>query len=300
MAEYTALAPLFTDIANAIRSKTGETGAITANSFPDLIRTLQPPTPPISNILNDNTWSQIRDVTDKGLQANYWAVGDVKMDKIDGTFGDTVVNNTYGFFILDLVHRPNEEGLGIVFGGFKTDKSGGTDIAICASNYGYNNQTVGFLMNQSNTSSNGWRDSYMRNTIIPQFIVSLSTDLQKNIRTSTIWSHNKPGGSANDNSNWVTATSDKVYLLAEFEIFGVRTFANSYERYNQAQMTYYKNGNSKVKYRHSVTSSAVNWWGRSANCSSSTNTAFCYVYGDGTENISLPNYSYGFAPCFRL
>ena len=37
MAEYTALAPLFTDIANAIRSKTGETGAITANSFPEKI-----------------------------------------------------------------------------------------------------------------------------------------------------------------------------------------------------------------------------------------------------------------------
>lgn len=37
MAEYTALAPLFTDIANAIRSKTGETGAITANSFPTMI-----------------------------------------------------------------------------------------------------------------------------------------------------------------------------------------------------------------------------------------------------------------------
>ena len=37
MAEYTALAPLFTDIANAIRSKTGETGAITANTFPEEI-----------------------------------------------------------------------------------------------------------------------------------------------------------------------------------------------------------------------------------------------------------------------
>ena len=40
MAEYTALAPLFTDIANAIRSKTGETGAITANSFPEQINSL--------------------------------------------------------------------------------------------------------------------------------------------------------------------------------------------------------------------------------------------------------------------
>ena len=41
MAEYTALAPLFTDIANAIRSKTGETGAITANSFPNKITSIQ-------------------------------------------------------------------------------------------------------------------------------------------------------------------------------------------------------------------------------------------------------------------
>ena len=40
MAEYTALAPLFTDIANAIRSKTGETGAITANQFPQEINAI--------------------------------------------------------------------------------------------------------------------------------------------------------------------------------------------------------------------------------------------------------------------
>lgn len=40
MAEYTALAPLFTDIANAIRSKTGETGQITANQFPDKITSI--------------------------------------------------------------------------------------------------------------------------------------------------------------------------------------------------------------------------------------------------------------------
>ena len=41
MAEYTALAPLFTDIANAIRSKTGETGAITANLFPQYITSIK-------------------------------------------------------------------------------------------------------------------------------------------------------------------------------------------------------------------------------------------------------------------
>ena len=48
MAEYTALAPLFTDIANAIRSKTGETGAITANSFPEKINQIELGTPEVS------------------------------------------------------------------------------------------------------------------------------------------------------------------------------------------------------------------------------------------------------------
>lgn len=48
MAEYTALAPLFTDIANAIRSKTGETGQITANNFPEQISNITS----VLNILN--------------------------------------------------------------------------------------------------------------------------------------------------------------------------------------------------------------------------------------------------------
>lgn len=48
MAEYTALAPLFTDIADAIRSKTGETGKITANTFPEQISNITS----VLNILN--------------------------------------------------------------------------------------------------------------------------------------------------------------------------------------------------------------------------------------------------------
>lgn len=52
MAEYTALAPLFTDIANAIRSKTGETGAITANLFPERINSIQIQNLGVLNTLN--------------------------------------------------------------------------------------------------------------------------------------------------------------------------------------------------------------------------------------------------------
>ncbi len=41
MAEYTALRPLFSDIANAIREKDGSTGTIPAETFPDRIRGIQ-------------------------------------------------------------------------------------------------------------------------------------------------------------------------------------------------------------------------------------------------------------------
>lgn len=52
MAEYTALAPLFTDIANAIRSKTGETGQITANLFPAKINMISTGTNGYTSISN--------------------------------------------------------------------------------------------------------------------------------------------------------------------------------------------------------------------------------------------------------
>lgn len=49
-------------------------------------------------------------------------------------------------------------------------------------------------------------------------------------------------------------------LLTEFEVQGARTYANDYEKNHRTQMDYYKNGNSKIKYRHDSTSSAVWWW----------------------------------------
>jgi hypothetical protein len=55
-------------------------------------------------------------------------------------------------------------------------------------------------------------------------------------------------------------------------------------------------GNSKVKYNHSATSTAVFWWLRSPYASFSTN--FVYVYTDGTVYVNNAFYSIGFAPGF--
>lgn len=105
---------------------------------------------------------------------------------------------------------------------------------MCASNYS-TSSTEGFIMNQSNVTTGGWNGSYMKTTIIPQFKKALPSDLVNNIKTTTIWTHNTTGGSENNSGSNVTSTQETVYLLAEFEIFGSRTYANQYEQNHQTQ-----------------------------------------------------------------
>ena len=95
-----------------------------------------------------------------------------------------------------------------------------------------------------------------------------------------------------------TKTTDYLPLLAEYEIFGTRTYANSAEKNYQAQYAYYSAGNSKVKYRHSATGSTAWWWERSPNYYYSS--TFCYVGLNGAADYYNAWYSYGVAPAFRV
>ena len=85
-------------------------------------------------------------------------------------------------------------------------------------------------------------------------------------------------------------------MLSEYEVFGSITYGNTNEKSKQAQYSYYSAGNSKVKYNHSATSTAVFWWLRSPYAGSST--YFVIVISDGTVILTDANYSYGFAPGF--
>lgn len=111
----------------------------------------------------------------------------------------------------------------------------------------------------------------------------------------TKYSDNSGGGS--DNASYVTATTQKIFLLAEFEVHGTRYYANSAERNYQKQYDYYKNGNSKVKYQHSSTGSACFWWLRSVYATYTT--YFCLVNTDGGASDDIAYNSYGFAPGFK-
>ena len=265
--------------------------------------------------LNDNSWAAIHSVS--GTGASYWAVGDRKAVTVNGTVGTQAVNGTYYAYIIGFNHNSSKEGNGITFGTFKTALSGGTDICLVDGNYnGYStNGTKYFNMNHSsNTNAGGWKGCDLRydvlgstntndgdatattatNPVANTLMAALPSDLLAVMQPMTIYTDNTGGGS--DNASYVTKTTDYLPLLAEYEIFGTRTYANSAEKNYQAQYAYYSAGNSKVKYRHSATGSTAWWWERSPNYNNSNN--FCNVNTNGNANNNNARNSNGVAPDF--
>ena len=250
-------------------------------------------------VLNDATWAQIQSVADASTGPNYWSVGDTKQITLNGKVSDglTLSNYQTWVYIIGFDHNSAVEGTGIAFGGFKTAQTSGIDVALYDSGY-LNDKTSGqwFNMNNSNTNTGGWKNSRMRSTTLPLVKSALPSELTSVIKTTSIYSDNTGGGS--DVASYVNTTQDELYLLAEFEIFGARTYANSAERNYQKQYAYYVAGNSKVKYRYNSTAAVVFWWERSVDAPTANN--FCGVNTNGTANRAFASSSRGLAPAFKV
>ena len=253
----------------------------------------------IPTVLNNATWAQIKEVADQSKGANYWSVGDTKQITINGKVSDGLTLSNYStyVYIIGFDHNSVVEGTGIAFGGFKTAQTSGTDVALCDSGYGPSKSSgQWFNMNNNNRTTGGWASCNMRNNTLPLVKSAMPSDLQAVLKTTTIYSDNTGGGSTA--ASYVTATQDELYLLAEFEIFGARSYANTAEQTKQQQYAYYVAGNSKVKHNHSSTATAVDWWERSV---AATYTAFfCFVSTDGTASSDLADHSRGLVVAFKV
>ena len=242
--------------------------------------------------LANNTPDIIAAAAKSGQAANYWSVGDKVGIAVNGSFGGLSYNNTVYAFILGFNHNSSVEGGNSIH--FQFGKTAaGVDIAFVNS---YGSTSTGFCMNTSNTNSGGWNNSYMRKTICPAFLAALPKAWQNIIAACTKYSDNTGGGS--NTASYVTATSDKIWLLSEMEVQGTRSYANSAEANYQKQYDYYRNGNSKVKYQHTATTSACSWWLRSVDAS--YRYYFCDVNADGSAGSRHASYSFGFAPGFKV
>ena len=261
---------------------------------------------PVSgNELNTYTWAQIKQVSDAGLASTYWNVGDAKQIKVNGTVKSTAINMDVWAFILGFNHNSAKEGTNRIH--FQIGKVSKTGNQICFIDAQYGNWNGTFTMNGStsgnSTNAGGWNGCTMRTTVLNQnptspaansFMAALPSDLRAVMKSVTKYSDNT-GGSSNAASA-ITATTDYLFLLSEFEVQGARTYASQYEQNSQLQYDYYKAGNTKVFNKHNATTTTAYWWLRSVRAGDTI--YFCRVHPDGSPNRNDSGRSYGVAPAF--
>ena len=250
--------------------------------------------------LNDYSWEEISAVSQRGDAKNLFSVGDTKSIVLNGTVGNTTFSNVkIDAYILGINHNAGVEGNNRIH--FCIGKVNNKTVGLIDSQYrqypmtssGYFSMSYG----NSNTNVGGWEGCYMRSTIMPAIKDALPIDLQNVLKTVTKFTDNTgDGGGSND--SYVTATTETICLEAEFEVQGKRGYANSYEQNKQKQYDYYKNGNSKVRYKYNNTNSTVWWWNRSPY--SVNSTGFCSVYTDGSANFTYSRRCRAVAPCFYV
>ena len=258
-------------------------------------------------VLNNNDWATIRAVSDAGQGANYWSVGDTKTITINGKAGATTFSNlSIDAYIIGFNHNSAKEGANRIH--FKLGKISGVQVGLVDSSYdSYVSMSGKFTMNTRNTNSGGWNGSHMRKTVLGSdstptsptantLLAALPSDLRAVMKAVTKYSDNTGGNNMASN---VTATTDYLFLLAEFEVFGTRMYANSAEQNYQAQYDYFKAGNSKVHYRHSATGSKAWAWLRSVYYAGNYRT-FCIINTSGAIDTYDASYSYAVAPGFAV
>ena len=273
--------------------------AINATEYKDYTLTLDYVNP----VLDKNEWKVIKKVADADKGANYWAVGDTKRITLNGKVGATTISNLkVDAFIIGFNHNSGKEGSNRIH--FLLGKIGGKFVGLVDSYYdpsGYATTSGAFTMNTSDTNSGGWAKTQMRSTVLGAasdptnptantLLAALPADLRAVMKSVTKYTDNTGGGS--NSASAVTATTDYLWLLAEFEVFGSRTYANSSEPSSQAQYEYFKAGNSKIAYKHSAAETAAAWRLRSPYYNNTN--SFCAVDSGGGA------YNYGAARSLAL
>ena len=260
----------------------------------------------IQEVLDDNSWEMIKRVADADEGANWWSVGDTKSIVLNGRIGILQANNlSIDAFILGFNHNASREGQHRIH--FAIGKISGKQVALCDSEYDSYTSSTCFHMNSSNDNGGGWNQSYMRKTILGNsgspssppansLLAALPADLRAVMQSVSKYTDNT--GNASNSSGAVTATVDWLWLMAEFEVYGSRTYANQYERNSQQQYDYFKAGNPKTFGKHNATGTVVWAWSRSPDYAGN---GYFVVFGtDGTANLNGANYSGGLFAGFAV
>lgn len=231
------------------------------------------------------SWELIARVSQSGMASKWFQVGDKKVITLRGTVAGTTVNTTLYAVILGIGHNPTyEKEAGIHFGiGFRNG----------------NLTSVGkFAMNTTSSASGGWKSSNMRTTILGStgdknsptagtFLSLLPQEVRNVMKVCTKYTYIPSS---------VTATSDLLWLMSEYELMGSITYGSTEEQTYQKQYDYFKAGNSKICYDTSA--KALSQWTRTKDASYDEYFIGCNMSGSIIRYS--PRGAYGIIVCFGV
>lgn len=250
--------------------------------------------------LEEMSWADIRKISDAGLASSYWSVGDTKTITLNGTVGArTFSNYQVKAFILGFDHNASREGSNRIHFCIGKSMESSTMVALVDDYLDAGTTVECFHMNNTNTTRGGWKDSYMRNTIMSQFKNILPSDLRSNMKSVTKYTNND--GFSSDES-YTTATTDYLFLMSIFE--GGRE-ASSGNTVFQETYAYFLAGNSGTfsqDYNPSgVPSKRFHGWSRTPNVMSASNAdKFWAFYMESSYESISAIASKGISPCFCI
>ena len=285
--------------------------------------------PAVGTALNSCSWEDISKIAAAGLADTYWDVGATKTITINGTVGTLSLSNlSVDVFIIGFDHNSSVEGTNKIH--FQIGKISSKQVGLCCGSYNSykTDGTKIFNMNHwGNYNYGGWAGCDLRydilggtdvapsgygsavttsrvgysasatcatNPVANTLMAALPSDLRAVMKGVTKYA-DAVGNSSNVAAN-VKAFTDYLFLLAEFEVQGARTYANQYEQNYQKQYAYYSAGNSKVFYKHNGTTTAAYWWLRSAYYI--YYYGFCIVSTDGSAYDDYARNALALAPGF--
>lgn len=273
------------------------------------------------------TWEQLADIARQGIWAeNNIKIGDYKALTLNGTVGTVALNNytTYAT-IIGFDHNKDKEIIGyphaITFGLFADINK--VQICLLDSSYNkYSTSSASFAMNpasseSSSTNAGGWQKAKIRKNILGStdvengnatpaaitnpgtntLMAALPAELRAVLKPITKYTDNT--GHKATEASAVTSTIDYLPMLAEYEVFGKRHYANANEQTYQEQYEFYANGGSAKRYAHNDLTNASFWTVRSPY--SGDNYRFCTINGYGNPAYFVASgFCAGLAAIFNI
>lgn len=217
--------------------------------------------------------------------SDYWSVGDTRSVNISSFSGNNTPTHVAQTVELTLV----QAGL------YKDTNNKGVNFIIGLKNVLANGTTrEGEYINSTNTNAGSWRDTAMRTLCNGNFFNALPEWLRTRIKTVKVVTGDYNGtteGGAN------IETNDKVFLPAEKEVQGSKTWSTDNEAGALTQFTYYTTAANRIK-KAGASGSAISWWLRSPRYNNSN--CFCMVSSFGLANEYTASAGSGLAPHFCI